>query len=51
MKKTKILGLIGLLLVLVSAKPLKYKIGDAVADFKLKNVDGKMVALSDYATA
>ncbi len=25
-----------------------YKIGDKVADFKLKNVDGKMVALSDF---
>ena len=27
---------------------MKYGIGDAVEDFKLKNVDGKMVALSDY---
>lgn len=25
-----------------------YEIGDSVADFKLKNVDGKMVSLSDY---
>lgn len=25
-----------------------YKIGDKVADFKLKNVDGKMVSLSEY---
>lgn len=25
-----------------------YKIGDKVADFKLKNVDGKMVSLSDF---
>jgi peroxiredoxin len=25
-----------------------YNIGDPVADFKLKNVDGKMVSLSDY---
>ncbi|RPH34183.1 MAG: thioredoxin family protein [Bacteroidales bacterium] len=25
-----------------------YKIGDKVSDFKLKNVDGKMISLSDY---
>ena len=51
MKKMKLLGLIGLVVVLISGKPLKYEIGDAVADFKLKNVDGKMVALSDYTSA
>ncbi len=51
MKKIKLLGLIGLVAVLVSGKPLRYEIGDAVADFKLKNVDGKMVALSDYTAA
>ncbi|MDP4240939.1 MAG: thioredoxin family protein [Bacteroidota bacterium] len=28
-----------------------YKIGDAATDFKLKNVDGKMVSLSDYRDA
>tara|TARA_R110002124_G_scaffold287349_1_gene473573 strand:+ start:22638 stop:23270 length:633 start_codon:yes stop_codon:yes gene_type:complete len=28
-----------------------YKIGDAATDFKLKNVDGKMVSLSDYKSA
>ncbi len=48
---TKLFGLIGLVVVLISGKPLKYEIGDAVADFRLKNVDGKMVALSDYASA
>ena len=51
MKKMKLFGLIGLVVVLISGKPLKYDIGDVVADFRLKNVDGKMVALSDYATA
>ncbi len=51
MKTLKLFGLIGLIVVLISGKPLKYEIGDAVADFRLKNVDGKMVALSDYATA
>lgn len=28
-----------------------YQIGDAAADFKLKNVNGKMVSLADYKTA
>ncbi|MAN58467.1 MAG: thioredoxin family protein [Flavobacteriaceae bacterium] len=28
-----------------------YKIGDVATDFKLKNVDGKMVSLSDYPNA
>lgn len=28
-----------------------YNIGDEATDFKLKNVDGKMVSLSDYKTA
>jgi peroxiredoxin len=28
-----------------------YGVGDTVADFRLKNVDGKMVALSDYKTS
>ena len=48
MKKTKILGLIVLVVTLISGKPLRYEIGDTVEDFKLKNVDGKMVGLSDH---
>ena len=28
-----------------------YKIGDIATDFKLKNIDGKMVSLSDYKNA
>lgn len=28
-----------------------YKVGDVATDFKLKNVDNKMVSLSDYKTA
>jgi peroxiredoxin len=28
-----------------------YKVGDKAKDFKLKNVDGKMVSLSDYKSA
>lgn len=31
--------------------PTGYKIGDVATDFKLKNVDGKMVSLSDYKSA
>lgn len=37
-----------ILLVLVSATRNGYEIGDLVKDFRLKNVDGKMVSLSDY---
>jgi len=51
MKKVKLLGLIGLMAVLTSGSPLRYEIGDAVANFKLQNVDGKMVALSDNTAA
>jgi peroxiredoxin len=54
MKKTiKLLPVI-LLLLLVSAFTVLsdgYKIGDTVTDFKLKNIDGKMVSLSDYKKA
>jgi peroxiredoxin len=28
-----------------------YRVGDKVTDFKLKNVDGKMVSLADYSAA
>jgi peroxiredoxin len=39
-------------LALVSSRPEGgYDVGDVVTDFKLKNVDGKMVSLSDYKTA
>lgn len=36
--------------MLVAASPVRvgYEVGDTVADFKLKNTNGKMVALSDY---
>jgi peroxiredoxin len=33
-------------MLLVAAKPAGYSVGDTVADFNLKNVDGKMVSLS-----
>lgn len=38
------------LLLFVAAAPVRlgYEVGDSVADFKLKNTNGNMVALSDY---
>jgi peroxiredoxin len=41
------------LLLMVAANPISggYEVGDTVADFKLKNTDGKMVALSDFKSA
>lgn len=38
---------------LFAFKPVKngYEVGDTAADFKLKNVDGKMVSLADYSSA
>jgi peroxiredoxin len=57
MKKIKNLKSMGIALicgvVLFAGRPLHngYDVGDNAADFKLKNVDGKMVSLSDYKTA
>lgn len=34
-----------------SPVPNGYQVGDVVSDFKLKNVDGTMVALSDYKSS
>jgi peroxiredoxin len=31
--------------------PTIYSLGDAISDFKLKNIDGKMVSLSDFQSA
>lgn len=39
------------LLVLASATFNGYEVGDVVKDFRLKNVDGEMVSLSDYQKA
>lgn len=52
MKYIKSLMLTALIAVLfVAAKPAGYGVGDTVADFKLKNVDGKMVSLADFKSA
>lgn len=39
--------------VMLAASPVKngYEVGDRAADFKLKNVDGKMVSLADFKEA
>jgi peroxiredoxin len=51
MKKVQLFTLIAFMVILTSGKPVKYGIGDVVMDFKLKNIDGKAVALSDYKTS
>ncbi len=49
MKKIIILGLFILATIGVNAQT--YQVGDKAADFKLKNVDGKHISLSDYEDA
>jgi peroxiredoxin len=52
MKKIKLPALMVLTLtVLLAGRPSSYQVGDLVADFTLKNVDGKMVGLSDYKSS
>ena len=62
MKSLRILAFLSIFAFVISSfavyKNLKnnniingYKIGDAATDFKLKNVDGNMVSLSDYKNA
>lgn len=43
--------LIGAVALLSAMAPPAYKIGDAVTNFTLKNVDGKMISLSDYQSS
>lgn len=58
-KKLTILGFLvvlvitstGLLSFNKSTENKGYEIGDAATDFKLKNVDGKMISLADYKDA
>ncbi|HCM76633.1 MAG TPA: thioredoxin family protein [Cytophagales bacterium] len=44
---------IALLVVISAGVPVKsgYEVGDTATDFKLKNVDGKMISLADYKDA
>ena len=48
MKKLILTGLSLFLFVITAQNSWAYKVGDLVKDFKLKNVDEKMVSLSDY---
>ncbi len=48
MKTKKLILILICAVALVSFENPPYEIGDNVSDFKLKNVDGKIVALSDY---
>ena len=49
--KKQILMLATVLLLAISVKAQGYSVGDMATDFKLKNIDGKMVSLSDYKNA
>jgi len=51
MKKLILLFVVGL--ASLGARPVSdgYQVGDTVPDFKLKNVDGKMVSLADFSAA
>jgi peroxiredoxin len=48
--RSLLIVLIGSMFMLLAAGPagLDYGVGDRVSDFKLKNFDGKMIALSNY---
>ena len=45
-KKTLLL----ITLTFICMEAFSYELGDLVSDFKLKNVDGKLVSLSDYSS-
>ncbi|HMJ69472.1 MAG TPA: thioredoxin family protein [Cyclobacteriaceae bacterium] len=49
--KTMVLFLVSVALLAFSPAKNGYDVGDTAADFKLKNVDGKMVSLADYKSA
>lgn len=48
MRKKMLLPLLALLYSLPAISQ-GYKVGDKATDFKLKNIDGKYVSMSDYA--
>lgn len=49
--KTMVLFLVSVALLAFSPAKNGYEVGDTATDFKLKNVDGKMVSLSDFKSA
>ena len=52
LKKTILLLFVALIATAFTNKAIEgYKVGDTIEDFKLKNIDDKMVSLSDYTDA
>lgn len=53
LKKVLVLAIVVITTVAFTIKrdDLGYKVGDKIEDFKLKNIDNKMVSLSDYKEA
>src|SRR3954468_6172548 len=49
--KTTLLFLVCVAVMAFSPIKEGYEVGDTATDFKLKNVDGKMVSLSDFSSA
>lgn len=49
--KTTVMILVCVAMLAFSPAKNGYDVGDTVSDFKLKNVDGKMVSLADYSSA
>src|SRR6187455_504953 len=51
MKTIALAAMTMIVLTAFTTTPTGYNVGDKAADFKLKNVDGKMVSLADYPNA
>ena len=51
MKKYLFLSLAGLLMAALATGQSQYKAGDIASDFSLKNVEGKMISMSQYSDA
>ena len=51
MKTIALAAITMIVLTAFTTTPTGYNVGDKAADFKLKNVDGKMVSLADYPNA
>ncbi|GAB4340564.1 MAG: thioredoxin family protein [Flammeovirgaceae bacterium] len=52
-KITVFASIVGVLLmgIVLSFKPMGYKVGDIAKDFRLKNIDDKLVSLADFKDA
>jgi peroxiredoxin len=51
MKPLKVIAALALFACILAARPMGYNVGDVVADFKLKNIDGKLLSLADLKSA